>query len=186
MKAHLRNARLSPKKVNLVASMVRNMPVTDALAMLEKMPKKGAEMLHGTIASAVANAENNLHQQRDSLFVKTLIVNKGPAFRRFIPIARGRARPIDKWTSHITVELGVIVPEGEEVKAEKVEMAETKKEEKKKNPLQAEIVEGPVTQSPGNPAKDTDASDSDSSASGSYGTQGGSTFTPHRQGGRGE
>ena len=123
MKAILRQIRISPKKANLVAAIIRGMTVTEALSTLERLPKKGALFLHGLISSAVANAEHTAKQSADGLFIKTLIVNKGPAFKRSIPMARGRARPIDKWTSHISVELGVVVPEGEE-KGEKAERAE--------------------------------------------------------------
>ena len=119
MRAHLRQVRISPKKANLVASLVRGMTVAEALSTLENLPKKGAIFLHGLISSAVANAENTAKQSADGLFVKTLIVNKGPAFKRSTPMARGRSRPIDKWTSHITVELGVVVPDGEESGSER-------------------------------------------------------------------
>ena len=187
MRAILRHARLSPKKINLVASMIRNMPVTDALVALEHMPKKGAKILHDVVSSAVANAENNVSQRRDSLFIKNLVVNKGPAFRRFIPIARGRARPIDKWTSHITVELGIVVPEGEKKVAKIEKVAKVAKTDKKKTEkkLIADDVEGPIGQAPGNPEKQTGQSE-DTHASGSQNKQTGGTFTQHRQGARGE
>lgn len=107
MRAHLRQARISPKKANLIAAMVRGLHATEALSLLEKLPKKGATILHAVLASAIANAENNASQKAAQLVIRRLIVNKGPAYRRYLPMARGRSRPIDKWTSHITVELGV-------------------------------------------------------------------------------
>lgn len=110
MHATLRSARIAPKKANLIAALVRRMPVEGALHLLERLPKKGARMLHVLITSAAANASHNASQESKNLFVKTLVVQKGSAFRRSIPMARGRSRPIDKWTSHITVELGVLVP----------------------------------------------------------------------------
>jgi hypothetical protein len=83
-------------------------------------------LLHDLIASAVANAEHNVKQERASLFVKHLRVGKGSTFRRHIPMARGRARPIDKVTSHLCVELGVLVP----TSAAKVTRKEEGQEEK--------------------------------------------------------
>lgn len=109
--------------------MIRGMTVADAFSTLERLPKKGALFLHKLLSSAVANAEHNAAQKRDGLLIKELIVNKGPAFRRFQMIARGRSRPIDKWTSHISVELGVVVPEGE--KDEKMEKRRRGEEKKK-------------------------------------------------------
>ena len=92
MRAILRHARIAPKKANLVAAMVRRRHVTDALAFLGRIPKKGARVIATLIASAAANAERNAAQDRGSLFVKSLVVQKGPVFRRSIPMARGRAR----------------------------------------------------------------------------------------------
>jgi large subunit ribosomal protein L22 len=194
MKAHLRHARLSPKKMNLVAGMIRKMPVTDALSTLKKFPKKGAEMLYGVVASAVANAENNDGQSRNSLFIKELVVNKGQAFRRFIPMARGRARGIDKWTSHVTVKLGIILPEGEEdapsvvsaqddttkKKAAEKEMEKKKKErESKIETVSAKPVE--ISDKPG-----AARPDEDTHAQGSDGSQDhGPTFQVQRKGSRG-
>lgn len=128
MRAILRHARISPKKANLIAGMVRAMPAVEALAVLDKLPKKGAKIVSGVIASAVANAEHNASQNRKDLVIRTLSVNQGRAFRRFIPIARGRARAIDKFTCHILVELGIDAPE-EEKKGKKKD-AKTSKAEK--------------------------------------------------------
>ena len=198
MKAYLRQTRLSPKKANLVAAMVRGMPVNDALGMLERMPKKGARVLSALIASAIANAEQNASQKADSLYIKELIVNKGPGVRRFIPIARGRARGIDKWSSHISLQLGVIVPEGQEEQVQKEQekiqkklekdKAQKEKAEKRSGKKEDEDIEygAPVAQAPGNPQKVSDSSSNDPNAKGSDSAQGGTTFTPHRQGGRGE
>ena len=125
MRAYLHSARIAPKKVNLIASMVRRKGVFDALALLEHLPKKGARILHALVSSAAANAEHNDQQQRSTLRIKSLVVQKGPAFKRQIPMARGRTRPIDKWTSHITVELGVVVPEGAQTSEQDVAKKKT-------------------------------------------------------------
>lgn len=107
MKAHLRNTRISLKKANLVAGMVRGKKVTEALSILKFMPKKGADILYKVVLSAASNAKNNFKQSIDDLYVTEILVTKGPTFRRSIPISRGRVHPIRKRTAHITVEVGL-------------------------------------------------------------------------------
>ncbi len=179
MKAHLRQVRLSPKKANLVAAMVRRMKVDEALDFLSRVPKKGARMLHKVIQSAAANAEHNEKQERKDLYIKELIINKGPALRRYIPMARGRSRPIDKFMSHISVKLGVEMPESEKAaeaerpsagatprkskaatsRQEKAKASKDSEDDKKveksdKKKVKLESEEGaPVAHVPGNPAK---------------------------------
>jgi len=137
MKAILRNSRISPKKANVVAGLVRGKNVKDALALLKFVPKKGAKTLYKVIQSAASNAKNNFKQPLNELIITKILVTKGPTFKRSLPISRGRTHPILKRTCHITVEVevpGGVKPE----KAEKVAKvskkeasAETPKEEKK-------------------------------------------------------
>lgn len=181
MKAHLRQVRLAPKKTNLVASMVRRMKVEEALETLQKLPKKGALILYKVIHSAMANAEQNDGQRRKDLYIKELIVNRGPAYQRSTPMARGRSRPMDKFTSHISVKLGIIVPEGK--KEEKGSAAKAKKIHAKK-PLEAEIVAGPIAQSPGNPTKKDTLGDE--SGAGTQDIRDANTFSTFRHNSRGE
>lgn len=108
MKASLKNARISPKKINLIAGLVRGQKAQIALDRLLLTPKKGAKLLHKVVASAVANASNNLDQKVENLFIKSIIVNKGVTFKRGIPISRGRYHPILKRNSNVTVEIGVV------------------------------------------------------------------------------
>lgn len=115
MKAIARYVRITPKKMNLIAHMVRNLDADEALKILEYTPKKGAHILAKVLASAVANAENNFKQERTSLFVKEIVVTKAPSFKRGIPASKGRIQPIIKRNSHVTVMIGV--KEGD-VKAE--------------------------------------------------------------------
>lgn len=110
MKAVLKNIRISPKKANLVAGIVRGEMVTDALARLKHTPKKAAGVLYKVVASAAANAENNFKQNRDRLYIKEIIVAKAPTFRRSVSVSRGRAHPIRKRNSHITVLIDVKAP----------------------------------------------------------------------------
>lgn len=105
MHAHLRKIRISPKKVNLVAGMVRNKSVKEALSILEFTNKSAAKPLYKVIHSAMSNAEHNFKQNPDALVIKEIIVNDGPIYKRFQPVSRGRAHPILKRTSHITVKI---------------------------------------------------------------------------------
>jgi len=103
MKAILKRARISPQKVNLVADLVRNKKVKDALDILKFTPKKAAMYLYKTIKSAASNAEKNFNQDIEKLYIKEIVVNQGTVYKRFIPVSKGRAHPILKKTCHITV-----------------------------------------------------------------------------------
>jgi len=104
-RAKLRYVRLSPQKTRLVVDMVRGRGVQDALNILKFSPQKAAEVLSKLVSSAVANAEQKGVSDVDRLFVKTISVDQGPALKRFLPRAQGRATRIRKPTSHITVVL---------------------------------------------------------------------------------
>jgi len=105
--AKLRYARLSAQKARLVVDLVRGQNVQDALTVLKYSPQKAAGIVSKLVASAVANAEQKGVSDVDRLYVKQIFVNQGPALKRFIPRAMGRASRIRKPTSHITVVLGV-------------------------------------------------------------------------------
>ena len=105
MIAHLRKILISSKKANLVAGIVRGMPVNKALDTLKFTPKKAAEILYQVILSARSNAENNFKQDPETLIIKEIIVNEGTTYKRFQPVSRGRAHPILKRTTHITVKV---------------------------------------------------------------------------------
>lgn len=119
MKALLKNTRISPKKANLVAGIVRGVMVEDALAQLRFTPKKAAKLLYKAIDSAASNAENNLKQNRANLYIKEIIVTKGPTYKRGVPVSRGRQHPIMKRTAQIRVTV--------DIKAGAVAKASTKK-----------------------------------------------------------
>lgn len=105
MKAILRGIRISPKKANLVAALVRNKKALDAIDILKFTPKRTAAVLKKLIESAVANAENNFKQVKETLEIKEIIVTEGPTYKRAMPVSRGRQHPILKRSSHITVKL---------------------------------------------------------------------------------
>jgi large subunit ribosomal protein L22 len=104
-KAVLKFARLSPQKTRLVIDMIRGKGVQDALNILKFSPKKSSDIVSKLLSSAVANAEQKGVSDVDRLFVKAITVDQGPALRRFMPRAQGRATRIRKPTSHITVVL---------------------------------------------------------------------------------
>ena len=114
MKAVLRGIRITPKKANLVAGMVRGLSVQEALNLLKFMPKKAAKIIYKVVASAAANAKNNFHQSVDDLIVTQIWAVKGATLKRATPANRGRAWPIHEIMSHITVEVGL--PEGMKAK----------------------------------------------------------------------
>jgi large subunit ribosomal protein L22 len=105
MKAVLKNYRQSPRKVRLLADLVRGKKVAQALEALSFMNKRAAEPVMKLINSAVANAK---HEGVDAknLFVKSITVDKGMVLKRIMPRARGSAARILKRSSHIAVELG--------------------------------------------------------------------------------
>lgn len=105
MKAILRKTRISPKKANLIAALVRNKNVKDAIDILKFTPKKGALILKKVVESAAANAKHNFKQDLDSLYIKEIIVTEGITYKRSLPISKGRTHPILKRTSHITVKV---------------------------------------------------------------------------------
>jgi len=107
MKAYWKNIRISPKKLRVVAEIIRNRDVNWALNFLKFAPKKWADILYKVLYSAVSNAVNNDSQDKDSLFINSLIINKWIVYKRGQPISRWRMHPILKRTSNITLELQV-------------------------------------------------------------------------------
>ena len=105
MKAVLKNYRQSPRKVRLIANLVRGKKVKEALAILQFVDKRAALPFAKVIRSAAANAKQT-GQEADTLTIKKVTVDKGITYKRFMPRARGSASPINRRNSHITVELG--------------------------------------------------------------------------------
>ncbi|MDP2909466.1 MAG: 50S ribosomal protein L22 [bacterium] len=104
-KAKLSYLRIAPRKVRLVADMVRGKKVGEAGNILNFAVKRGAGPVLKLLHSAIANAENNLHLNKDNLYISKITVDEGPKFKRVMPRARGSASPIQKKTSHITIVL---------------------------------------------------------------------------------
>ncbi len=133
VKAKARFIRMSPKKVRLVADLVRGMDVDKAEAQLKFTRKAASRPVLKVIQSARANAEHNFKLTPEALFVKTIMVDGGPVLDRWIPRAFGRATPVRKRTSHITVVLDERTKEGapKDLKAAVVTGKGQKEEQKK-------------------------------------------------------
>lgn len=99
--------RTAPRKMRLVADAIRGRNVEEARNILNFARKRAAHTLVKVLNSAVANAENNHELDPERLFVWRCWVDQGPAIKRFIPRARGRASGVKKYTSHVTIELKV-------------------------------------------------------------------------------
>ena len=105
--AHLRHLRMAPRKISLVATLVRGKPVGTALNILKFTRRAAAKPVAKLIASAVANASDLSKGQVDvdKLYVKTISVDQGKTSRRYLSRAMGRATPVHKKSSHVHVVL---------------------------------------------------------------------------------
>ncbi len=104
--ATVRWVRISPRKVRLVADLVRGQKVDAALGMLNFVPRRGSKVVSKLINSALHNAQNDGKADPDTLFVEKIHVDSGPTIKRWRPRAMGRANRINKKTCHVTVWLG--------------------------------------------------------------------------------
>ena len=107
-RAILRGFRESPRRVRMVASMIRGRNVADAFAILGVQQRKAAKMLDKVLRSAVANASENENADADKLFVKRVEIDGGPVQKRWMARSMGRANRIIRRTSHVTVEVDVL------------------------------------------------------------------------------
>ena len=106
--ARARYVRVTPMKARRVVELIRGRSAREALAVLEFAPQAASGPVSKVLASAMANAENNLDMDPDSLVVTRAFVDEGPTLKRFQPRAQGRAYRIRKRTSHITVEVEAV------------------------------------------------------------------------------
>lgn len=103
VQAIAKGVRMSPRKVGVVAALVRGRSVADALVILEHTPRRSADPVYKVVASAKANAEHNHNLKPDTLKIVEISVSPGPRLKRYRPAARGRALPFQRRTSHIRV-----------------------------------------------------------------------------------
>lgn len=129
VRAYAKGVDIAPRKVSIVASLVRGRSVADALVILEHTQRRGARPVAKAIASARANAINNHGLDGKTLQISTLSVTAGPRLKRFKPHMRGMALPFQKKTSHILVEVTGVEKPKKKPAAKKP--AAAKKEEEK-------------------------------------------------------
>ena len=126
--AKLRYLRIAPRKVRLVADLIREKSVEEAQTILSFTTKKAARVLLKLLKQAVANAKTNFQLEEKNLYISKILVDEGPKYKRWMPRARGQASPIQKKTSHVTIELTEIEKKPRKIKkikkAEKVEKIE--------------------------------------------------------------
>lgn len=105
VEASLKNLRISPRKVRLLANLVKGMNVNEAKTQLKFSNKKSSEPLLKLLESAIADAQNNFKLKSDNLYISKLLVNSCPMLKRWKPRAMGRASAIRKRVSSIIMEL---------------------------------------------------------------------------------
>ena len=102
-RAIARYVRIAPRKVRLVADLIRGKDVAEAIAILRHTPRAASPVLEKLLNSAVANAEHNYQMDVNKLYISEIYANEGPRLKRFQPRSHGRAFSILKRTSHITL-----------------------------------------------------------------------------------
>ncbi len=132
VKAKLNNLRIAPRKVRLVADLIRRKKVHEARAILDFTVKKATLPLKKLLDSCVANAKNNFQIEPDNLYISKITVDEGPKYKRWMPRARGTAYEIQKKTSHITI----ILDEVEGLKIAKKKSGKMKKSAEKEPEVQ--------------------------------------------------
>ena len=125
--ARLRYLHIAPRKVRLIASTLRGLPVQEAEAQLLHRPQRAARPLLKLLRSAVANASRGSTGTPHHLFISGIWVDIGPRLKRFLPRAQGRATPIHKTMSHVTLELTPLA----QTRAERFVIAPPPKKEKR-------------------------------------------------------
>ena len=123
--AILSNLRISPRKLNLVAGLIRNLPASRAVATLAFSKRRIAHDVRKTLESAIANAENNHQLDVDRLVVSRAEVGRSVVMKRFHARGRGRSARIEKWISHIKI---VVAERAQEDAAERTKRDTTEKE----------------------------------------------------------
>ncbi len=124
--AKLRYLRIAPRKVRLVADLIRGKTVEEAQTILSFTVKRAAPVLLKLLKSAIASARHNFQLEEGNLYISKITVDEGPKYKRWMPRAKGMASEIQKKTSHVTIVLEEIVKKPEKGKKAK----EVKKVEK--------------------------------------------------------
>lgn len=133
--AKLKYLRIAPRKVRLVADLIRGKSVEESQRILNFTPKRASHPLFKLLKSAIANAKNNFQIEEKNLYISKIFVDEGPKLKRWHPQSRGRAAEIQKKSSHIFIELSEIKKVSKKIKKVKKPVsapsAKKKIEEKK-------------------------------------------------------
>ncbi len=132
VQAKLNNLRISPRKVRLVAGLIKGSDASDALVQLKNTVKRSSLVVEKLLNSAIANAENNFGLDRDNLYVYDIQVGEGARLKRWLPRAYGRATPLLKKTSNIVITLEERVEGKGRKSKEQMEKIKKEREEAKK------------------------------------------------------
>ncbi len=138
--AKLKNLRMSPRKVRLVTSLVKNLDIEDALIQLDHTVRRSSLPIEKLLKSAIANAENNFGLDRTNLYVCDIQVGEGVKYKRWLPRAFGRATPLLKKSSNIYITLEERV-EGKGRKSKEEMEKERKRREEEKKKMEKELRE---------------------------------------------
>src|SRR3989344_8879212 len=130
VKVQLNNLRTAPRKVRLVVDLVRNKNIAQARAILENTVKRPAESVLKLLNSAAASAVNDLKLEESNLYISKITADEGPTLKRSFPMSRGRAYPIMKRTSHITLILSEKAPNSKSQITNKSKSTKSKKSKK--------------------------------------------------------
>jgi large subunit ribosomal protein L22 len=103
VRAIAKSVRVSPRKMRLVADVIRNLPIEEAYRVLQVTEQKAADSISKTLKSAVANAVVNANLDAKNLYISTVMVNQGQVLKRFRPSTRGRIHPYKKRGTHLTI-----------------------------------------------------------------------------------
>lgn len=141
--AKLNNLRLAPRKVRLVADLIRRKPARDAETILMFTVKRGSPIVLKLLRQAIANAKNNFHLDVADLYVSKITVDEGPKLKRWRPRARGSAAPIQKKTCHINLVLDSTKPVVKTGKVAKKAEAVAEKEIKENIKAEKKEIEKP-------------------------------------------
>ncbi len=132
IEAKLKYTRTSPRKVRLVADLIRGKKVSEAETLLQFTIKSSAEPILKLLKSAIANAEHNFNLKKENLYIAEIKVDGGPIIKRFRPRARGSAFPIQKKTSHISISLKEVGGKDVVKKEKKIDIKKVYQEERPK------------------------------------------------------
>lgn len=134
VRAISKSVRMGPRKIRLVADMIRHLSIDSAIRALQASDKRAAIPLEKTLMSAVANAVNNSGVEKDSLLIESINITDGTSLKRFHPSTRGRVHPYKRRSSHIRIVLKTKKPKTIAKKTEEKKIDETKKVEEKTSP----------------------------------------------------